>query len=143
MVTLFPLEVHTPFRLFYSVLVEPIVLTLVDGDAAIYANHVPITAPVVPCLLKIKDKQGNWKTAFIAESLLEVKQHKTVLISDAAEWPEEIDPERAKAAKENAEKALNESLFKFEKITAAASLKRANMRLRVREEGMLPRNASK
>ena len=86
MALLFPLEVHTPHRLFYSDEIEAIVLTLIDGQVAVYANHSPFTAPVKPCLLRIKDKDGNWRNATIAEGILEVKNRKTILISDAAEW---------------------------------------------------------
>ena len=135
MPVLFPLEVYTPHRVFFSDSVEAISLTLSDGEAAVYANHAPFTAPVPPCLFKIKSKDGKWKTAFIAEGILEVKEHKTVLISDAAEWPAEIDCERAKAAKERAEQTLKEGHLKFEKETAALSLKRANMRIMARDEG--------
>ena len=136
MAALFPFEVHTPYRLFYSDMVEAIVLTLLDGEAAVYANHAPFTAPVVPCLLRIKDRDGNWKTAFCSEGVLEVKGHKNVLISDAAEWPEEIDYERAKKAKEQAEETLTEGILKFEMAAAVASLKRASMRIKAREEGL-------
>jgi len=132
----FRFEVHTPYRLFYSGQVEAIVLTLVDGEFAIYANHAHITAPVVPCLLRIKDEKGNWKIAFTTEGILEVTSHKTILISDAAEWPEEIDYDRAKKAKEEAEKTLTDGMLKFEMETAASSLKRAVMRIKVKEEGI-------
>jgi len=134
MAALFPFEVHTPYRLFYSDQAEAIILTLLDGEAAVYANHTPFTAPVIPCILKIKDKDGNWKTAFTAEGILEVKSRKTVLISDAAEWPEEIDYERAKNAKEQAEITLAEKTLKFETESAASSLKRAKMRMKAREQ---------
>ena len=136
MAVLFPLEVYTPYRVFYTGSVEAITLTLIDGEAAVYASHSPFTAPVTSCLLKIKDKDGVWKTAFTAEGILEVKRHKTVLISDAAEWPEEIDYERAKAAKERAEQSFETGHLKFETETAAASLKRANMRIKARDEGL-------
>ena len=131
----FTFEVHTPYRLFYSGSVEAIVLTLVDGEAAVYANHSHFTAPVVPCLLKIKDKDGIWKTAFSSDGILEVTSHKTVLVTDTAEWPEEIDIERAKASKERAENTLKEAgLLKFEMETAATALKRADMRIKLQEE---------
>lgn len=135
MAALFPLEVHTPYRLFYSGPVESIVLTLSDGEAAVYANHSPFTAPVVPCLLRIRDRDGNRKIAVIAEGMLEVKEHKTVLMSDAAEWPEEIDFNRANAAKERAEEILRSGGMKFEMQKAAYSLLRAKMRISAREEG--------
>ena len=135
MAALFPFEVHTPYRLFYSGMVEAVILTLLDGEVAIYASHSPFTAPVVPCILSIKDKDGNWKTAFSSEGILEVKEHKNVLISDAAEWPEEIDIERAKKAKERAEEILLNGGMKFEIDKAASSLRRARMRIRAKEEG--------
>ena len=134
MATLFPLEIHTPYRLFFSEPVEAIILTLIDGEAAVYANHAPFTAPVTPCNLRIKTKEGAWKTAFISEGILEVKPRKTILVSDAAEWPEEIDYERAKAAKKRAEDTLAEGMLKFEKEAASASLRRSNMRIKVRDE---------
>ena len=130
----FTFEVHTPYRLFYSGSVEAIVLTLIDGEIAVYANHNHISAPVVPCLLKIKDKDGVWKTAFTSDGVLEVTSHKTVLVTDTAEWPEEIDSERAKASKARAEETLKENKLKFEAQTATASLRRANMRLKAKEE---------
>jgi len=132
----FRFEVYTPNRAFFADAVEAIVLTLEDGEAAIYANHSLVTAPVVPCLLKIKDRKGVWKTAFISEGLLEVTSHKTVLLSDAAEWPAEIDYERAKEAKKRAEETLKSAMLKFETEAASTSLKRANMRIRARDESV-------
>ena len=136
MAVLFTLEVHTPYRLFFSEQVEAISLTLSDGEAAVYANHVPFTAPVIPCLLKIKDENGDWKIAYTSEGILEVGKNKTILVSDDAEWPEEIDCERAKAAKEQAEQTLAEGgMLKFETKAASDALRRANMRIRAWEEG--------
>jgi F-type H+-transporting ATPase subunit epsilon len=129
----FPFAVYSPFRLFFSNPVEAIVLTLADGEAAVYSGHAPFTAPVTPCLLKIKDPKGSWKTAFTAEGMLEVRKDKTILISDAAEWPEEIDCGRARQAKEKAERSIGQGILKFETDTANASLKRAVMRLRAAE----------
>jgi len=65
---------------------------------------------------------------------LEVTSHKTVLLSDAAEWPAEIDYERAKEAKVRAEETLKSAMLKFETEAASTSLKRANMRLRARDD---------
>ena len=135
MAALFTFEVYTPYRLFFSEKVETVLLTLSDGDAAIYANHSMLSAPVLPCLLKIKGADGNWKTAFTAEGILEVSHHKTILLSDDAEWPEEIDRERARAAMEEAEKTLAGGTLSFQTAGAKTSLRRAKMRLRASEEG--------
>jgi len=135
MAVLFPFEVYTPYRLFYAGPVEAIVLTLLDGEVGIYGKHSSFTAPVVPCILKIKEKDGEWKVAFSSEGILEVKEHKTVLVSDAAEWSEEIDLPRAEEAKKQAEETLLLGGMKFETDKAASSLRRALMRIKAKEEG--------
>ncbi|MDR2742905.1 MAG: ATP synthase F1 subunit epsilon [Treponema sp.] len=131
MAKLFNLEVHTPYRLFYANKVDAIVVTLIDGEIGIYADHTFLIAPVVTGVLKIKDKEGQWKQAFTTEGVLEVSGHRTVLVVDAAEWPEEIDCDRAQAAKKRAEEQLEAAMFKFETDNARALLKRAEMRLKV------------
>jgi F-type H+-transporting ATPase subunit epsilon len=131
MAALFKFEVHTPYRRFFSGEVEAISLTLIDGEISVYANHSFFTAPVAAGFLKIKDEKGEWKTAFTAEGLLEVKSHNTILVADTAEWPEEIDRERAVKAKSNAEDTIQTSMFKFESVNAEAALRRADFRLRV------------
>jgi F-type H+-transporting ATPase subunit epsilon len=131
MAKLFPFEVHTPYRPFFSDEIGALVLTLSDGEIGVYADHSPFTAPVLTGILKIRDKQGQWRSAFITGGILEVKSHKTVLMVDAAEWPGEIDRERALAAKQQAEETLNNAMLKFEINNARAALKRAEYRLKV------------
>jgi F-type H+-transporting ATPase subunit epsilon len=133
MAKLFTFEVHTPYRLFFTGPVEAVTLTLLDGEIGVLADHTFFTAPVLTGLLKIKDQEGRWKTAFTAEGVLEVAGHRTVLMVDAAEWPEEIDRDRALAAKQRAEEQLAAGTFKFEIDTARANLKRAEVRLTVAE----------
>jgi F-type H+-transporting ATPase subunit epsilon len=131
MAKLFHFEIHTPYRLFYSGSVEAIIIVLTDGEICIYADHSFFTAPAVTGILKIREKGGLWRSAFTAEGILEVTGHKTVLMADAAEWPGEIDYERALAAKQKAEETLQTAMFKFETENAKATLKRAECRMKV------------
>ena len=133
MAALFNFEIHTPYRPFFSGGAEVITLTLVDGEIGVYAHHSPFTAPVLSCMLRIKDSKGVWRCAFITDGILEVKDHKTVLIVDAAEWPEEIDRERALAAKSRAEEKLKTAQLKFEIDNAKTELRRAEFRLKVKD----------
>ena len=130
---LFNFEVHTPYRPFFTGRVEVITLTLADGEIGVYAGHAPFTAPAASCILCIKDDKGEWKSAFITDGILEVKEHKNVLMVDAAEWPEEIDVERARAAQQRAEEDLAIASLKFEKDRAKARLRRAEYRLKACE----------
>jgi F-type H+-transporting ATPase subunit epsilon len=135
MADLFRFEVHTPYRRFFADQIEALTITLTDGEVGVYANHSAFTAPVVTCIMRIRDKEGLWRGAFTTEGILEVKEHKTVLMVDAAEWPEEIDQERAEEAKKRAEDLLAGKLLKFETANVNASLKRAEYRLKAWELG--------
>jgi F-type H+-transporting ATPase subunit epsilon len=130
MAKLFTFEVHTPYRLFFSGPVEALTVFLIDGEIGIYADHSFLTAPVSTGILKIKDPKGQWRHAFTTEGILEVSGHKTVLVVDAAEWPGEIDYERALAAKKSAEEDLANIVFNFEAVNAKSRLKRAETRIK-------------
>jgi len=134
MAALFKFEVHTLYRLFFSGKVESITLTLTDGEIGVRASHSFFTAPVLSCILRIKDDKGATRAAFITDGILEVKEHNTVLMVDAAEWPEEIDLDRARAAKESAEMEISAAeagtLHHFGAESARTRLRRAEYRLK-------------
>jgi len=133
MATLFNFEIHTLYRLFFSGKVEFITLTLTDGEIGVYANHSFFTAPVLSCILQIKDDKGILRSAFVTGGILEVKEHKTVLMVDAAEWPEEIDLNRALTARENVENEIGKAMPQFETESRKARLRRAEFRIKAYE----------
>jgi F-type H+-transporting ATPase subunit epsilon len=128
---MFNFEVHTPRRLFYSGRVQAITLSLVDGEVGIYAKHSPFTALSVTGILRIKDEDGNWRAAFVSGGVLEVKEHKNVLMAGSAEWPEEIEKERALDSKQQAEEVLKDSRLRFEIDQAREKLRHAEYRLKI------------
>lgn len=103
----FKLEIVTPDRAFYSDEVDMVILRGVDGDLAILNNRAPIITPLSIGKVRIK-KDGKERIAAISDGYVSVTKEKTTVITDSAEWPEEIDIERAKRAKERAEKRLKE-----------------------------------
>jgi len=128
----FIFELHTPYRRFYSGPVQAITLTLADGEITVYADHDFFIAPVLAGFIKIQDNTGVWKNAFVSEGILEVKGHNTILMTDSAEWPEEIDQERAEKSLTAAEETINAGVFKFETAAAEAAARRARYRLKVK-----------
>ena len=80
--------------------------------------------------IRIK-QNGEWLDAVLTEGFMEIKQDKTVILTDTAEWPNEIDVNRAKAAKERAEERLQRELSRAEYIRSQAALARALARLKV------------
>ena len=134
MPALFNFEVHTPRRIFYSGRVQAITIGLEDGEIGIYANHSPFTAHTVTGSLRINDADGNWRTAFVCGGILEVKEHKNVLMVESADWPEEIDKEKVLEIKKQAEETLKNSQLKFEIDKAKKKLHHAECRLKVLEQ---------
>ncbi|AZT90286.1 ATP synthase F1 subunit epsilon [Caldicellulosiruptor changbaiensis] len=129
----FELEVLQPERVFFKDKVEMIVVRAIDGEIGVMAGHEPIVTPIGIGKLRIK-KDGKWREAAIAGGILEVNRNKVVILTDAVEWPEEIDRQRALAAKERAEKKLQQKLPPDEFERYQAALYRAINRLRMIEE---------
>ena len=105
----FPLRVGTPDGLLYEGDVARVVCRTISGDLAILPGH---------C---------NYCTALgMGEA--------HIVLEDGTEWEEDIDAERAEAAKHRAEQALaNGGLTDKEYRIAEAKLQRALVRLSVKE----------
>jgi F-type H+-transporting ATPase subunit epsilon len=134
MPSLFNFEVHTPRRIFYTGRVQAIIIGLEDGEICIYANHSPFTSHSVTGSLRIKDENGSWRTAFVCGGILQVKEHKNVLMVESADWPEEINVESVLEIKKQAEETLKNTQLKFEIDKAKKKLHHAECRLKVVEQ---------
>jgi F-type H+-transporting ATPase subunit epsilon len=130
----FELDIYTPSRQFYKGQVDSLSLEISDGAIGIYAGRAPFTAPVEIGSIEIIEagaQGGKRRKAFVSKGLIEVKKFKTVILAEAAEWPEEIDRERAAESKARAEKTLASDSSGFEKSRAEIILKRAEARLKM------------
>ncbi|SNX52942.1 F-type H+-transporting ATPase subunit epsilon [Thermoanaerobacterium sp. RBIITD] len=124
------LEVLTPHRKFYDGDVEEIIVTTSAGEVGVQRGHIPMTVALGIGTLKIKN-DNEWKEASISSGFMEVKPDNVIILSDAVEWPEEIDVSRAEAAKERAEERLRQKKSQHEYILARAALRRALVRINV------------
>jgi F-type H+-transporting ATPase subunit epsilon len=93
----FACEILTPYRRFYSGKAESITFVTHDGQIQVLAGHDSIVAPVRIGQLRLV-VAGRVRKAAITEGFAKVNEGKVDLFVDAAEWPEEIDRERAEAA---------------------------------------------
>lgn len=128
----FFLEVVTPERKFFSGEVEMVILKTPEGEIGILKGHTPMISAVAIGPMRIK-QNGEWLEAVLNEGFLEIKNDKAIILTDTAEWPHEIDENRAKAAKERAEERLHSQLAKVEHIRSQAALARAMARLKVKK----------
>ncbi len=101
----FEIEIVTPEKKFFKGEVESINLTTLNGKVQILANHIAYVTGLKPGIIKIVEN-GKEKIASLSGGFIQFAENKGVILADAAEWPQEIDVERANKAKERAEKRL-------------------------------------
>lgn len=128
----FMLEIVTPDRKFFEEEVDMVIVRGVEGDLGILKGRAPLVTPLDIGKIKIK-QDGKIRIAAIAGGYVEVGNEKTTIISDAAEWPEEIDIDRAKGAKQRAEERLKRR-DNIDIARAEIALRKAVNRIRVAEE---------
>lgn len=126
----FFLEVLTPERKFFSAEAEEVIFRTVDGEMGVLAKHAPTVVAVDVGPIKIK-AEGKWIEALVTEGFAEIMPDKVVILTDTAEYPEEIDFNRAKAAKERAEERLQKQLSQMEYARSKTALARAMARMKM------------
>jgi|SRR5690625_1340564 len=99
------------------------------GELGILPGHIPLVAPLTISALRLK-KDGNEDLVAISGGFIEVRPDKVTVLSPSAERANDIDIERALAAKERAEKRLAE-MKDIDEIRARTSLQRAINRVEV------------
>ncbi|MFZ7133034.1 MAG: ATP synthase F1 subunit epsilon [Eubacteriales bacterium] len=125
----FNLQIITPDRVFYNGDVEKVIFRGSEGDMAILQNHMPLTTTLSMGELRIFMDSKNCRSATLINGFAKIEPNQVVILTDAAEWPEEIDVERAESSKARAEKRLKES--EVDQIRASAALRRAIVRIEV------------
>lgn len=131
----FLLEIVTPERKVYAEEVDFIVARGVGGELGILPNHIPLVTPLKIAPLEIK-KGGNREVIAVSGGFMEVRKDKVVVLAETAELPEEIDIERARAAKERAERRLSAKMDEIDFRRAEMALQRALTRISVFEKRM-------
>jgi len=129
-VTTFLLEIVTPERKVYAEQVTMIIVKGQEGDMGILANHLSLVTPlkIAPVIIK-KDHEPDEIIA-VNGGFLEVRKEKVVILAESAELPGDIDIERARLAKERAEKRLaNKDEYDFRR--AEVALQKAMNRINV------------
>lgn len=85
MASTFDLEIVTPEEKFFSGEVTMAILKTPNGEMGVLKGHMPMVVTVDTGPIKIL-KDGKWLQAALAEGFMEVKQDKTVILVDTAEW---------------------------------------------------------
>lgn len=129
----FKLKVITPERLVYSNDIQSIIAKGTKGYLGILPNHAPLLTSLEIGLLTIKDKDGIIEKIALNEGFLEVLNNEVTILTETAETSDSINLKRAAAAKERAQKRLEQGGEGIDRKRAKAALERAEIRLKVKE----------
>ena len=125
----FQVEIITPERIFYTGEASMIEFTSVAGEMGVYKNHIPLTTVLAPGIVTITE-DGGQKKAAVHAGFAEILGDKVTLLAEIAEWPDEIDFDRAEAARERAKARIeNKQDSGIDMIRAELALRKALVRI--------------
>ena len=126
---LFDLKIITPDRVFYSGKASFLELNTVEGEIGIYKNHIPMTTVLEPGIATITEEGGNKKEAALHTGFMEILGDRITILAEIAEWPDEIDRNRAQEAKIRAERRLQNDKSNINITRAEMALHKALVRI--------------
>lgn len=124
------LQIITPLKKVFDEEVESVILHTTEGDMGILYDHEPVVALLGYNVIRYK-QDGVMKKATTMGGFAEVTTDQVIILTDASEFPGDIDVERAKKAKERAEGRLSEQ--NMDRKRAEIALKKAIVRLNLKE----------
>lgn len=122
------LDIVTPERKVYSEQVEIVNARTVEGAIGVLPGHAPLVAMLEISTVRMT-RDGREERVAVSGGFMEALPEKVTILAEAAELPEEIDVERAKRAKERAERRLSQSGDDIDVVRAELALRRALNRL--------------
>ena len=130
----FPLQIGTPDGLLFEGEVVRVVCRSITGDLAILAGHCNFCTALGMGEAHVILEDGTRRDAACIGGMLSVMDGKCNLLATTWEWKEDIDVERAQAAKKHAEEMIAKGgLTDQEYKMASAKLQRALVRLSVKK----------
>ena len=126
----FLLRIITPERTFYEGRAEMVEFNTTEGEIGVLPGHVPLTVILKPGILNIYEPD-NEKHAALHAGFAEILQEQVTILAEIVEWPNEIDQNRAEAAKARAEERLKSRTPETDIARAETALQRAVARIEV------------
>ncbi len=134
---LIKVKIITPERVLFEGEVEKFIVKSRGevGDFEILPDHLPMTASIGLGRVILFEPGKEEKQATLFGGFALVEKNAATILTEVAEWPEEIDVERAAKAKERAEENMKNE--KMDYTRAHAALIRAIERLDLAKAGYI------
>ena len=114
---MFRLSIVTPERVFFEADVKSLIVPGTEGYLGVLSNHAALITALQPGKIEFRDAEDKLCYLAVTAGFLEVSGNVATLLADAVEETEEIDLERAEAARDRA----------WEMLKAAAGDKEINV----------------
>ncbi len=125
------LNVITPDSIVFSDDIRFVVARTGSGDIGILPNHSPLVATLRIWPVKIEMPNGETHELAVFGGFIEVNANEVNIVTPNCELPEAIDLDRAKRAKERAERRLADKNTNIDIQRAQYALQRAMVRIHV------------
>jgi F-type H+-transporting ATPase subunit epsilon len=102
------LEIVTPRKIDFSDDVKSFTAPGIEGGFQILPNHAPFISTIGIGKVKYVTKEGQEKELATSGGVVEIHDNKISMLAETIEPKEDIDVQRAREAKERAEKKLEE-----------------------------------
>ena len=122
------LKIITPTKTVFDNDVDMVVLNTVDGETGVLIGHEPLTTILGLGPMRYYDDEATEFYAVFG-GFSEINQEGVTVLADIAEHPSEIDKERARMAKERAERRLSEKKADLDEMRAKVALRKALVRM--------------
>lgn len=98
MAALMQLQIITPDRALCDMPVGRVRLRTAEGEMTVLPKHIPLTVMMVPGVVEFLDEDNHIRKAAVHDGFVEIQPDRVTIMAEIAEWPEDIDLERAKKA---------------------------------------------
>ena len=127
----FALKVMCPARTFFEGEADMVEMNTTEGYIGVYPGHIPIATVLAPGILVIHN-DGETKRAALHSGFARISPDNIMILAEVAEWPDEIDLNRAEEARVRAERRLSGTESGIDIKRAEAELKRSLTRISIK-----------
>ena len=127
----FALKVMCPDRTFFEGEADMVEMNTTEGYIGVYPGHIPIATVLAPGILVIHN-DGELKRAALHSGFARISPDNIMILAEVAEWPDEIDLNRAEEARVRAERRLSGTESGIDIKRAEAALKRSLTRISIK-----------
>ncbi|AKX95235.1 ATP synthase epsilon chain [Moorella thermoacetica] len=124
------LEIITPERVVLQAEAASVIAPGIQGYLGVLPEHAPLITPLQAGVVTCRRRERAEERVAVSGGFLEAGPDRVIILADTAERLEEIDVERARQARERAERRLRERPPGLDVARAEAALRRAVARLK-------------